>query len=93
MLAPARSARGPSFESRDAVAVGREDLRAGRGRRQRQRLAPGPGAKIDDCASAPGRAGKRDQLAAFVLDLDEPVRELRMIVDPACRAAGGCPRD
>ena len=49
-------------------------------RAQRQRLAAGAGAKIDDHLAALGADDLRQQLAAFVLHLDRTVLEQRQIL-------------
>ena len=58
-------------------------------RGQRERLAAGAGAQVDDghARRAPRRPSA-DQLAAFVLDLDQPARQARLLLDLRCPRAG-----
>ena len=89
--APARSARGDSFDSRARLLSVARIVRAGSGRGQRQRLAAGPGAEIEDPLTVPRLAGQRDQLAALVLHLDQAVRDRPDDRRPGCRTGAGCP--
>ena len=58
---------------------------------QGQRLAPGAGTQIDDPLTIRRRAAERDQLAAFVLDLDVAVEESRMLVDATVGGQANAP--
>ena len=87
---PARRAAGKLGQA-GAVGVGSDDFRARSGRSKRQRLAPCPGAKIEDAHAVGRLAGQRDQLAAFVLDLDQAIGEGGMVIDPAVGRQAQCP--
>ena len=74
------------------VAVGCEYRRARHGGGQRQGFASGTCAEIHDSLAIVSRAGKRDQLAALILDLDKPGSESRMIVNASICWKTNAPR-
>ena len=80
MSAPARSARGPSCDSRWRLVSQAMIVRARRRGGDRQRLAARSRAQVDDQPIRRG-AGQRDQLAALVLDLDLPSFIFEAVVD------------
>ena len=76
LLAPARRSRSAARSSRRADDVAGDELAAiSHGRRQRQGLAAGAGAEIDDAHARPRIDQERRELRALVLHLDEPVAE------------------
>ena len=58
-------------------------------RRQRQRLAAGAGAEIDDLLAGRGAREQRGELGAFVLDFDRPLMKRRLGMDRRALGFGG----
>src|SRR4029079_3081869 len=74
------------------VAVGRQDLRPWRGCGERERLAARARAQVQHPLIVLGSTGERDQLAAFVLNLDQALSIRRMVIDPRIRRQPDSPR-
>jgi hypothetical protein len=86
---PLRPARRAGQLGSAPAGVAGDDPRRGVGGGQRQRLAARAGAQVDHQLVAGRLAGERDQLAALVLHLDQPVGESLVAGD---RAVGRQPQ-
>ena len=75
-----------------SVGVGSDDFRVGSGRSKSQRLAPCPSAKVQNAQAVGRLAGQRDQLATFILYLDQAVGEGGMAIDAAVGSQANAPR-
>ena len=91
MVAPARAARGASFDRRRRLLSVASIVAPGAAAASASDLPPAPAQRSRMRSPAVGFAGERNQLAALVLHLDEAACERRMIIDPAVRRQSNAP--